>query len=454
MTEYEIVNCLQGFLHKLNLALRPNGDSVFCNVSLFSDDLLKNTFKDVMYPDGTGLHENMHEIHRLQEYFAEFMSKGSPVTGLPYPFPILSVCIGTNSENKIIDEHYFNKMCDLNREKHIFNFFVGNRLSSCCRLSSDMTQLKKKVKQDSFGNGGISIGSSRVVTINLHRLAFLAQNSPFSFEKRLKEEIKIAEKLLLAHRNIFRKRIKEGFYQIFNAKWASEHMYFCTFGVTGIWDAAKILGSDDYISFANAVFKQIDDHIEAIGPTQPTIAWNVENIPGETACVTLAKKDRCLFDTTTEILSNQLVPLYEDMDFDGRCTINGLVGANISGGDILHIPIDQVPTQGANRDLHRLLIEHYGIQHFGINRIFGICPSGHVSVDCGSSIVGAERKLDFVKDRTTHDPRSTKCTVCQAPIIDAVTRVVGFFSKVSNWNPTRRKIDYPNRQIYSIPKDK
>ena len=40
------------------------------------------------------------------------------------------------------------------------------------------------------------------------------------------------------------------------------------------------------------------------------------------------------------------------------------------------------------------------------------------------------------------------CPVCGKPIVGKYTRVVGFLTKVNNWNKTRRSADFPNRQFY------
>ena len=44
--------------------------------------------------------------------------------------------------------------------------------------------------------------------------------------------------------------------------------------------------------------------------------------------------------------------------------------------------------------------------------------------------------------------KNENCSICGKPIINNYTRVVGFLTNTKNWNPTRRKIDYPNRVFY------
>ena len=62
---------------------------------------------------------------------------------------------------------------------------------------------------------------------------------------------------------------------------------------------------------------------------------------------------------------------------------------------------------------------------FAINYVLQECKEGHMSVG-----------------------NVETCPVCGKPIVGKYTRVVGFLTKVNNWNPTRRTMDFPNRQFY------
>ena len=44
------------------------------------------------------------------------------------------------------------------------------------------------------------------------------------------------------------------------------------------------------------------------------------------------------------------------------------------------------------------------------------------------------------------------CPTCQEHWTDEITRVVGFFTNVKNWNKVRREYDWPNRQFYGDKK--
>ena len=71
------------------------------------------------------------------------------------------------------------------------------------------------------------------------------------------------------------------------------------------------------------------------------------------------------------------------------------------------------------------------VVYFAINYVLQECKEGHLSVG----------NLD-------------KCPICGEEITGKYTRVVGFLTKVNNWNPVRRSVDFPNRQFYGSVKVK
>ena len=73
---------------------------------------------------------------------------------------------------------------------------------------------RMKFRADSFGNGGVNIGSHRVVTINFPRIA-LESRTIDDFYRILDKRARMVRDLLLVHREeILRRRVKRGFRQI------------------------------------------------------------------------------------------------------------------------------------------------------------------------------------------------------------------------------------------------
>ncbi len=427
ISDKDIEDELQQTVHVFHNSFRVGGDPPFTNLSLFCRSSLFKTFKDSVYPDGSKVINNIDEIMRIQEIYARFFVKGSPKTNKPYRFPITTVNIRTDTTGKIIDKDFFNLMADLNREKCVFNWHKGEKIANCCRLTSDLSALKDQIRTDTFGNGGISIGSHRVITVNLHRIALLAVETGKDFSIILNRFMDMALKLLIIHKSdILKRRVDAGILKFFRLGWVNLNMLFSTFGFTGLYDAYEALNpGKDYTVFAEEVLLFMENYAKKAGEENEGFAFNIEEIPAENASPKMAQKDNYLFDTQKELLSNQMVPLYYDVSFFDRLTISSKLMNIVSGGAILHLNIDDELTVGANRELLRRIIEVYDIPHFALNKGFSTCHNDHTEVGLYE-----------------------ECPICLSPTKSYTTRVVGFFTDTSDWLKTRREYEFPRRRWY------
>jgi ribonucleoside-triphosphate reductase len=169
----------------------------------------------------------------------------------------------------------------------------------------------------------------------------------------------------------------------------------------------------------------MDTFAKEAGKRNPGYAFNVEEIPGENACPKLAQKDNFLFGTDLELLSNQMVPLYEEIDLFTRLRVCSEMMNLVSGGSIMHFNVADEMTYGANEELLRRLIEEYNIPHFALNKGFSTCKNNHTTVGLVET-----------------------CPQCGAEIDTYTTRVVGFFTDTKDWIKQRRQYEFPNRQWY------
>jgi anaerobic ribonucleoside-triphosphate reductase len=434
LLDKEIEDELQQTVHIFHNTFRIGGDSPFTNISLFDTPVLKKVFERNFYPDGSRVVDNIDEIMRVQKVYAIFFAKGSPITGKPYRFPVTTINIKTDENGKIIDHEFFDFMADLNREKCIFNWHIGEKIASCCRLTSDLSALKEQIRMDSFGNGGLSIGSHRVVTVNLHQVALLATSTNTSFNYVLNDALQSAERLLIVHKeDILKERVNSGILKFFNINWANLNMFFSTIGFTGLFDSYQVLAEqlgqefdlDTYTKFAARVLDDMESYAQAAGKRNDGFAFNVEEIPGENASPKLAQKDNLLYGTDLALLSNQMVPLYSDTDLFTRLKVSSELMNKVSGGSILHLNVADQLTEGANRELLRRIIEDYKIPHFALNKGFSTCVNKHTTVGLVE-----------------------KCPKCGADIDTYTTRVVGFFTDTKDWIKARREWEFGRRRWY------
>ena len=428
LSEFSVINDFQKFVHIVNNKFRVSSQSPFTNISLFDRPNLEKVFEHYTYPDGSKV--DIEYVIKLEKMFGDWFSKGDPDTNLPYRFPIVTLNISKNENGEITDQDFLDWASKVNLNTGCFNIYVniGSKIASCCRLVNDVERMQYRA--DTFGNGGLSIGSHRVVTINLPRIAERCTDIDH-FENILHQTCDIARDLLLVHRyEILRRRIDQGFLKFFNPlKWFSLDHLFSTIGIIGVYEMNKFMGIDitsrNGIEFTTDVLKRIEE-LAVSYSKENKCSFNVEEIPGESVAIKFCQKDNIMFGENEfgfKLYSNQYIPLIEDALIPERIQLTGQFQDILSGGGILHINMqDQIKDPADMKHLIEYSVKN-GVSHFAVNYGFGKCENGHTTV-CGNSNI---------------------CAICGAPITDHYTRIVGYFTHVDSWNSTRREFEFPRR---------
>ncbi len=428
LTDEQVLNDFQKFVHVMNNKFRVSGQSPFTNISLFDRPNLKKVFADTVFPDGSS--PDFDYVMHLQKIFGNWFCKGDPSTGLPYRFPVVTLNISVDENRNILDPEFLEWASEVNIEKGVFNIYVneGNKIATCCRLSNQFEQ----VRADSFGNGGLNVGSCRVITLNLPRLALESEDEE-QFFSLLEQRLKQARDLLLVHREeILQRRVEAGFLKFFNPlNWFNLNMLFSTFGIIGVYEMCYYMDlpmeTEDGQHFAEKVLKFIENYAKEASK-EFGYNFNVEEVPGESAAPNLAKKDEVLFGNEFSMYSNQYLPLVADFNTIDRVKLTGRFMKYLSGGGILHLNVaEKIDEPSKMKRLIELATEE-GVEHFAINYGFGVCVKGHTTI-CGNA---------------------KECPACGEPIEDHLTRVIGYFTKTSSWNEVRREYDYPNRKFKNL----
>lgn len=427
-----IIQDMQGLVCLFNDASRAEGEPPFTNISIYDHIGLNSLFGHIVYPDHTV--PDMEYIMSLQRIFCEWFSKGDPITGFPYRFPVVTQNLTTDDHDEFVDEEHARWVAHVNRPLGNFNLHFGkkNKLAMCCRYENDIEDME--MTPDSFGNGGVNIGSHRVITPNYPRAAIKANGDPDKFIEILDEMFDVCAKLLHIHRiDILQKRIDRSpeYLQYFGKLgWFSLDTMFSTFGVTGIYEAVKYMGydilDDEGTEFAMDLMAYIKDKCKFYRKKY-NCTFNAEEIPGEQACVTLLQKDRVMYEGYNfdcELYSNQYIPLINNADMITRIDLSGRFMKMISGGGIVHAnceaPID---TDGKMYEIMKFAAKS-GVPHIAVCYRFGKC---------------ADHKATIIGQGTD------RCPICGKPIVHTRARVIGYFSDEFNWNPVRQKYDAPNR---------
>ena len=410
----EIENDFQSLVHTLNKKLRPSHQSPFTNVSIFDRANLEALFGEMRFPNGST--PNFDIVEEVQKIFCDWFSKGDPLSGLPYRFPVVTLNLKADENHNIIDQKALEYYSKINLEKGCFNIYIssGNKIASCCRLVNDFDL----AGCDSFGNGGVSLGSHRVVTINMARIGHKAKNLEMIWPL-LKEQLDQARDALIAHRKMLEEKIKGGFLPFFNLGIMSMSRLFSTFGINGIYECLEEVGisilNEDGQKIAQELLEKIRIYASECTKTCGT-PFNIEQVPAESLAIKFAEKDRLLVDSDYEIYSNQFVPLWVDCDIVDRIKIDGNFSKVLTGGGISHLNIGEKLT---SPNQMRCLIEYAvkcGCEHFAINYNFCCCENKHITISGPSQ----------------------NCPICGAKIVEQYTRIIGYWTPVSAWNKGRR----------------
>lgn len=428
-----VENSFQNFIHSVNHLSRSSNESSFSNISFFDRPKLYNFMKDDemgWYFEGLNKDKVVEFIIELQDIFMDFFDKGDILNnGLPYRFPVATANLSKDAGGKLLDEKFVQALCA--REVYRYNIMVseGARTVSCCRLVSNAEMLTMGASVNSFGGSAISMGSHRVATINLNRLA-LESESYEDYKDRLKQTASDSASILKAHRELIIDGVKNGLHPFITMGYIEMDKMFSTFGVMGIVEAQETIQHkfgivDDVIACSLASINESANEM-AVKYSMPI---NIEQIPGESMAVKLATIDKLLYDENSvpfEMYANQFVPLWKDATVWERMDADGKYNKLYTGGGIAHIGIGERVTPQQAYKLVEYACES-GCEHFALNSVYAKCSEGH-----------------------TNFGDHTVCPECGAEIVEKYTRVVGFFTPVSSWNKTRREWEFPQRSFGGI----
>ena len=314
-------------------------------------------------------------------------------------------------------------------ENHLFQIYNGI-ITHNCRLINDAELLDMGSSVNSFGGSTVSMGSHRVVTINFARIAYEA-NSMEDFYHILDKRIRGAAKVLKAHKVLIGKMEEKGLEPFITRGWIRMDRLFSTFGILGVVEAKKILetkfadqiedGQDvmkDYLVYLN---KHSQEYAKELG-----LFSNIEQIPGESYAVRLATVDNLIFDEDiidAPLYANQFVPLWEDATIWEKLEADGKYNQLLTGGGIVHAQLGSKTTPSQNRKIIEYAIK-CGCEHFVLNSVYSKCPK------CGA----------------VYDHKVVSCSKCgHNEHMEYYSRIVGYFTSVDSWNPTRKNWEFQRR---------
>lgn len=280
---------LQSVIYCLNQPAAARGyQSVFFNMSVFDRYFFDSMFGHFMFPDGTVV--NYDDFNKLQKFFMEWLLEERSKSLLT--FPVLTEA-SLNENGKPKDTEWAEFCADI-RARGLsffsFNDDTPSALASCCRLKNELDENDFSY---SLGAGGVSTGSTSVMTLNVNRMVqdILKDCSGTYEEKKnlvytkLRDYITDIQKFQVAHRHIVEDYVRAGLLTAYSAGFISLDKQFVTIGINGLNEAAEFLGltvsnNEDYLNFV-AGFLNVIKTLNKEAKAKYHIKFNTELVPAE-----------------------------------------------------------------------------------------------------------------------------------------------------------------------------
>lgn len=423
---------IQRLIYALNQPfLRSGIQSAFTNTSVFDHPYLEALFGGAEFPDGAFMIDEIEGIMSFQKIYMETMSEIRSKNMMTFPVSSISLL---KQDDKFVDEDFAKWACRHNMKWNDSNLFVDSSvtsLSNCCRLKSNIADLGYF---NSIGGTALKVGSVKVSTINLARLA-LENKTEEEYLAALKDVVTLDLKALDRVRYIIQRNVEKGLLKNFSLGLVDfEHLYN-TIGFIGIYETMKAFGYTFIDEFGNTFYtesaekfgKKIFDVIHTVKAefaSDKNYQINCEQIPGESAAAKLMKKDKFFFPETVvddlPLYGNQFMPLGIKTTLQERIRIAALFDGFCNGGSILHVNIE-APFSTFEQAWDMLnYISDQGVTYFAFNNKIQACKNNHAF---------------FGKI----------CPECGEPVHTEYSRIVGFFVPVKTYS-TERKAEYDLRE--------
>ena len=423
----KILDQFQNLIYSFNFPFR-SCQSAFTNLSVMDKGYMKSLFGDYWLPDGTLA--DLDSSQELSKLFFEYFNEINGKEGM-FTFPVMTLSLSLDPEGNYIDPDFKKWISKYNCQKSFSNVFIGEPdiYSSCCRLSNNIKKAGGLGFQNSFGVGGLSLGSHRVAGLNLARISLLEKDN----ENLLEEDIEMLHKILYAHRKLLKEKISKGVMPLYTSEWISINRQYSTIGITAcnqyVANKGLDIKTEEGIKCIHKVLKTIETKIEEwqAAEAEDYCIYNLEAIPAESVAVRLAQSDRVLgYNDKYEIYSNQYIDLMEDCPVYERFKVQGQLDQLTSGGNILHCNVDgEKPLTPEQYEKIIDLAKDCKVKYFGINYAYSECAKQHYTIG-----------------------KNKKCPICGEPIVETWCRVVGFITPKSAFNPVRRDYEFDKRIFY------
>ena len=441
----EVKQCVQSFVYGVNTPSRWGTQAPFSNITLdwtVPADLadmpciVGGKEMDFCYRDCK------KEMDMVNKAFIEIMIEGDANgRGFQYPIPTYSITRdfdwSETENNKLLFEMtakygtpYFSNYINSDMEP-------SDVRSMCCRLRLDMRELRKK--SGGFFGSGESTGSVGVVTINIPRIAYLAENEA-DFYKRLDHMMDVAARSLDTKRTIITRLLNEGLYPYTKRYLGTFDNHFSTIGLIGMNEAClnakwvkDDISSEKGLQFAKDVLnhmrEKLMDYQEQYGAL-----FNLEATPAESTTYRLAKHDVSRYPNIITAAKDGGTPYYTNSshlpvgytdDVFEALEIQDELQTLYTSGTVFHAFLgEKLPDWKAAANLVRKIAENNRLPYYTVSPTYSVCKNH-------GYIVGEKHT----------------CPDCGEPT-EVYSRITGYYRPVQNWNEGKTQ-EFKERKLYN-----
>lgn len=445
LTYDQTKKCIESFIYGVNTPSRWGTQAPFSNITLdwvVPNDLAElnaivgGKEMDFKYKDC------QKEMDMVNKAFIEIMIEGDANgRGFQYPIPTYSITKdfdwSDTENNRLLFEMtskygtpYFSNYINSDMEP-------SDIRSMCCRLRLDLRELRKK--SGGYFGSGESTGSVGVVTINLPRIAYLA-DSPEDFYRRLDRLMDISARSLKVKRTVITKLLEEGLYPYTKRYLGSFDNHFSTIGLIGMNEVglnAKWLRADlthpETQQFAKDVLnhmrERLSDYQEQYGDL-----YNLEATPAESTTYRFAKHDVEQFpdiitaneNGTPYYTNSSHLPVGYTEDIFEALDVQDELQTLYTSGTVFHAFLgEKLPDWKAAASLVRKIAENYTLPYYTLSPTYSIC-----------------------KDHGYLAGEQYTCPHCGGKT-EVYSRITGYYRPVQNWNDGKTQ-EFKDRKVYNI----
>lgn len=431
--DYYIRQVCQEIVFELNQIHTRIVQSAYTNVIIMDRNYITEIFGDRVYPDGTYVIDHIDDIINIQKVFLEVVAQNRHEVFLTFPVITYSLLF---QEGKFIDEEFARWCNKHNMEWYDGNFYIGDtitNLASCCRMLNDVSKLPKQF-QSSIGGSLTEIGSVKVSTINLMRIALESKGNKEKYVEILKDRTTLNMKLLDVIRDIIKRNIEKDLLPNYTSGVIKLEKQTVTNGLTAMYEAIEEMGmieidelgnatySNEGVEFASKIMDTVNE-LQDNAPYDYTVS--LEIVPAESANAKVCRKDNLLYKLDKHfIYSNQWTSLMQKCSMSERVKLSSKLDKKAGGGQILHCNLEgRFASEEQSWEVLNDIAKS-GVIYFAYNPKISVCAKRH-------SFFGEV------------------CPNCGGEKVDEASRIVGYLVLTSAYSKERKE-EYYNRKWYEV----